>query len=64
MACRGHLDQPLRDLATILARAFSRVADKARTSAVSSAEEPHDSLDVSGPESPDHVAEGTTRRAS
>jgi len=54
----------IAELASILARAFLRLTDKTRRSVISCAEDPHVSLDVSGPESPDHDAEPATRRAS
>ena len=54
----------LTDLATLLARAFLRLTDKARSSAVSCAIAERIPLEVSRPESPDHDVDRTTRRAS
>jgi hypothetical protein len=54
MLTRARTDDQVRELATLLARGFLRLADNARTFAVLGANDPHDSLDVSRLESPDH----------
>ena len=57
-------DDESRNLATLLARAFLRLAETSRSVAVSCAEEPHDSLDLSALSRPDETHDRTTRRAS
>lgn len=55
---------PAAELATILARAFFRSLELERNAAIHCAGTPQEILDVSAPESPDHVVEPATRRAS
>jgi len=64
IASRSASSASLVDLAAILALAYLRLSANARNAAVSVAREPQDSLEVSGPESPDHDLKRATRRAS
>jgi hypothetical protein len=54
----------LTDLATLLARAFLRLAERSHTGAVSYASDGHDSLDLSALSRPDESRGRTSRRAS
>jgi hypothetical protein len=54
----------LDDLATILARAYLRLAERSRRDAVSCVATEQNPLELSRPESPDHVVKAVTRRAS
>jgi hypothetical protein len=52
------------DLATLLARAYLRLAETSRRDAVSGAREPHDSLDISALRRPDVTDVRADRRVS
>ena len=57
-------DEWTRELVTILAHAYLRLAETSRNGAVSCPATEQNPLDVSAPESPDHVVEPATWRAS
>ena len=57
-------DAGLESLATLLARAYLRLAERSRRDVVSCADAEQISLGESRPESPDHDVEPATRRAS
>jgi hypothetical protein len=62
--CSPRPSAALADLSTLLARAYLRLAERSRTSAVSSRFSEQIPLEVPGPESPDHDVKPATRRAS
>jgi len=58
------VDPGIVDIAIILARAYLRLAERSRDDAVSSVATEQIPLEVSRPESPDHVVEPAARRSS
>jgi len=63
-AAKSATSTPFTDIATLLARAYLRLAKTSRPDDVSRADAASIPLEVSGQESPDHAVEPATRRAS